>query len=77
MFKLAINNTAEVTCGAGSDYPWKWYHLRVFGWVRVAVTWHCTRSCFSLAVYDVFTLNPLDVGCVRIDSLVLVARFFY
>ena len=27
-------------------------------------------SCFSLAVYDVFTINPLDVGCVGIDSLV-------
>ena len=34
------------------------------------VTWHCTRSCFSLTVYDVFTLNPLNVGCVRIDRLV-------
>ena len=31
------------------------------------------KVMFSLAVYDVFTLNPLDVGCVRIDSLVLDA----
>ena len=44
--------------------------------LSIPVNWHFTRSCFALAVYDVFTLNPLDVGCVRIDSLVLDAWFF-
>ena len=38
--------------------------------LSIPVSWHCTRVCFSLTVYDVFTLNPLDVGCVRIDCLV-------
>ena len=28
---------------------------------------------FSLTVYDVFTLNPLDIGCVLIDNLGLDA----
>ena len=35
--------------------------------------WHCTCSCFSLTVDGVFTLNPMDVGCVLIDILVLDA----
>ena len=31
----------------------------------------CTRSCFSLTVNDVFTLNLLDIqfGCVLFDNL--------
>ena len=37
---------------------------------------YCTRLCFSLTVYDVFTLNPLDVECLLIDNLVLDALFF-
>ena len=39
----------------------------------IPVSWHSTRSCFSLTVYDVLKLNPLDVGCVGIDNLVLDA----
>ena len=35
-----------------------------------SVSWPCTRPCFSLTVYDVLTLNPLDVRCVPIDYLV-------
>ena len=48
----------------------------MYSWIYnlfLPVTWNCTRSCFSLTVYDVFTLNPLEVGCVRIESVVLNA----
>lgn len=31
---------------------------------------------FSMTVYDVFTLNLLDIWCVRIDILVLDTGFF-
>ena len=81
---MTLNNSPTMCIGIYIDFVinklkanlililYTYAHLWIYN-LSLPVSWRCTRSCFSLTVYDVLTLNPLDVGCVMIDNLVLDA----